>query len=102
MAAIDKNMELTVERILEEIPSTRKSDDELVYQYMLESEFAWYLSKPYGWILKHGKSHKLPMRSSISRARRKVQERRPELKDKDTAGYRAELEEEYREWARNN
>lgn len=99
---IDNRMETIVEQILIENPETRKSDDALLFEYIVRTDGAERLYKSYGWVLKHGNAEGYPKRSSVSRARRKVQERRPELKDKETAGYRAELEEEYRDWARNN
>lgn len=43
---------------------------------------------------------KLPSWESMSRARRKMQEKYPELRDTETAGFRYAEEEKYREFAR--
>lgn len=43
---------------------------------------------------------KLPSWESMSRARRKMQEKYPELRDTETAGFRYSEEEKYREFAR--
>ena len=42
----------------------------------------------------------IPSLESITRARRKLQERNPELKDEEVAKVREEEEEEYREYSR--
>jgi hypothetical protein len=43
---------------------------------------------------------KIPNWESIGRARRKVQQKHPELKDKETAHYRELEEEKYKEFTR--
>lgn len=84
-----------VEKILEEYPITR-TDDQLLYVAYWRGkapdisfiEF-WKNPKKYG-----GRAYK-----SVERCRRKIQERRPELKDSKVAEYRDELTIEYEQYA---
>lgn len=102
MVVIDKRMETVVEHILEEVPETRGSDDALLYEYIVRIGDGECLNATYGWMLKHGSDAGYPKRSSVSRARRKIQERRPELKDAKVAARRAEREQDFRDYARNS
>jgi len=83
------SMQSKVKDILEMYPSTRSNDHEL-YILFFENEFNSPFTKES--FLKFMQSFE-----SVSRARRKVQENFPELKDEDTAKIRSEMEEIYRE-----
>lgn len=88
-----------VEHILEECEETRK-DDWTLYGAYLDQYTDVDKEITIGQIILEHKLMELPSFASITRARRKVQERRPELKDCETAVKREEAEGEYREFAK--
>ena len=89
--------EKEVEKILEELPITRKDDNLLYIEYWrrkaTDVSFIDFFAKPrkYG-----GKAYK-----SVERCRRKIQEKRPELKDAETAAARLEETMKYENYAIN-
>lgn len=93
----------TIEKVvleaLEEYPSTRK-DDYLLMYFVCSKLCKQIFSHPFGYVLLEHKELKLPNWKSIERARRKIQAKRPDLKDSETAKIRAEEEEVYIEYAR--
>lgn len=88
-----------VEHILEESEETRK-DDWTLYGAYLDQYTDVDKEITIGQIILEHKLMELPSFASITRARRKVQERRPELKDSETAVKREDAEGEYREFAK--
>lgn len=101
------NITELVKGILEEKPETR-NDDNLLW---LEAVRAAVQDKKYGnkmteltfaYVLKNIYTSGLPSFASVSRARRKLQEKYPELRGTErTKRRRAENEKKYREYARN-
>lgn len=92
-----KQVEKTVKAILTEHPQTRNDDHYLYYQYacyngrtdagLFAATFVFY--KLYG----------LPSFESVGRARRRVQQKCPELRgDKGTQTARENLEKEYHDY----
>lgn len=91
-----------VENILENYPSTRNSDDEL-YSMVIKFINPNAATMPFVTVLNNRKSLGLPNMESVSRARRKICESRPDLRGTETVEQgRAELEKEFREWAVND
>ena len=91
-----QNAERVVEDILEHEPETRKSDNTLFIRYyeLLNPpvDFKTYFSNPEKY---KGFSYK-----TLERARRKIQARRPELKNSKVAEYRFDQEQVYFEYGR--
>lgn len=88
-------LEDEVTQILEDNPITRADDHMLYVAYWNKKapcisflDF-WKKPKKYG-----GSSF-----SAVERCRRKIQERRPELKERECAEHREELEMDYRQYA---
>lgn len=97
-----------VKAILEQIPNTR-DDDYLLWLYVLEIEAAqdhrasFASSLSLASFLEQAKCCKYTHFETVSRIRRKLQAKYPELKaTKNTQAARAELEQEYREYARSD
>lgn len=87
-----KELEPKVERILEKNPKTR-GDNFILYVEVLED----YVDTGFSFrsiCLAH-KQLGIPSLESITRARRKIQERRPELRDEEAAEIRKSEEAEY-------
>ncbi len=92
-----KQVEKTVKAILTERPQTRDDDHFLYYQY------AWYNGRTdvrsFAAIFVFYKLYGLPSFESVSRARRRVQQKCPELRgDKGTQTARETLEKEYHDY----
>ena len=88
--------EKIVEDILEIEPATRKSDNKLYTRYYellnLPTDFKTFFNNP--------KQFKAYDFKTIERARRKIQARRPELKDSTVAEYRFDQQQVYFEYGR--
>lgn len=91
-----QNAENVVEEILEKEPITRTSDNILFVRYYQllnpRVDFMTYFENPEKY---KGFSYK-----TIERARRKIQARRPELKNSKVAEYRFDQEQVYLEYGR--
>jgi hypothetical protein len=91
-----QNAEKVVEDILEKEPITRTSDNILFIRYYQllnpPTDFLTYFKSPEKF---KGFSYK-----TIERARRKIQARRPELKDRKIAELRYDQEQVYFEYGR--
>jgi len=88
-----------VEHILELFPSTRNSDDAL-YAEVITQINPDVANLPFITVLNNRKRYDLPNMESVSRARRKICETRPDLRGNDTVEMaRAELERDFRAWA---
>lgn len=92
-------IESIVENILTEKPTTR-SNDYLLYREMCSRLCPQAGDIPLTTALEHHKSLGLPSLETVSRCRRKIQERNPDLRDPATAKVRAAEEQEYRDYAR--
>lgn len=86
------------QKLLENDEETRK-DDLYLYEEILNSKVPG-LGDIARIIHDHMRAGKVPVWSTMDRARRKVQEKHPELKDEETAHYRKLEEEKYKEFAR--
>lgn len=102
------NVTNLVKTFLETMPETR-DDDYLLWLKVIEKvaeinnlpDFSKTMT--FGSFLATMKYTKLPPYHSVSRARRKMQEKYPELRGtEETQEARSELEEDYREYARQD
>ena len=89
-----KTTEMLVEELLENKPRTR-TDDFILYGAILKQCGLNLRETTMYDFLATAKQSKYPTFSAVARARRKVQERRPELKDKATAEARRDEQYEY-------
>jgi hypothetical protein len=90
-----RQLQGVVKNVLEEKPETRRSDTELIIEVFRRSGVD--TSESFISLARRGQ---LKQMESITRARRKVQEEHPELKDATTAALRAENEETFRAFAK--
>lgn len=89
-----KKMETIVKALLEEYPQTRGNDNALIAGvfWLIDPEL---MNRPFKEVLK---IKGLPSFESITRARRKVQEKNPILNDEKARKIRQKEEKEYREY----
>ena len=91
-----KNIEPKVKKILENYPATRDSDDLLMLKFC--EMMGCDVNRSYITMLLDPTT---PKRDTVTRCRRKLQERYKDLRGtRRMAIKRAELEEEYKEYAR--
>lgn len=88
--------EKEVEKILEEVPITRTSDNLLYVEYWRRHA----PTIPFFQFWEHPRRYKCAVYKTVERNRRKVQERRPELKEGLTGKLREIAEEAYYEYSR--
>lgn len=93
-----QTMEKVVLEILEKSPKARE-DDYVLMWLVCEKLSPEIITKPFADVMYHHKSWGLPNWESVTRARRKVQEKRPDLVSPAKAKKRREEEERYREYA---
>lgn len=92
-----KQVEKTVKAILTERPQTRDDDHYLYYQYACRDGRTCVGS--FAVLFVFYKHYGLPSFESVSRARRRVQQKCPELRgDKGTQTARENLEKEYHDY----
>lgn len=91
-----KKIEEMVHKELIENPITRTSDMALILSIFKKTGID--TQKPFAELALSGE---LGQMASIKRARRKVQEKHPELKEVETAAARAEVEQDFREFAKS-
>lgn len=94
-------MEKIVLKILEDFPDTRK-DDYILYYFVCRYNNTTVLTKTLGTALLNHNELKLPSWETVTRCRRKIQEKRPDLVAPDTARKRHKEEETYREYAKTS
>lgn len=99
------NIQARVHAILTHFPATR-SNDMLLYLKLAQSIDAEYhqkaLNRPFKDVLLNLEEYHLPSFGSVGRARRKLQEKYPELRaDNNVQQLRDQQEEKYREYARS-
>lgn len=94
--------EVLVEKILEEKPSTRFSDYNLFVEVVrrLNRKLLRLPAEDFFRAVKH-KENGVPKHETVTRCRRKIQAKRPELKEPHTAQKRAERETEFKDYARS-
>lgn len=90
----------TVREILLENPATR-DDDMLLYGAFLAKYMIVHPAENFYEVMSTAKQRKIPSYESITRARRKVQEKEPLLQGKRRKA-RMEEEAKYHEYYRNN
>lgn len=97
-----KTAEALVENILEEKPSTRFSDYNLFVEVVrrLNRDLLKLSIVDFYRAVKQ-KGNGIPQYETVTRCRRKIQAKRPELKEPHTAQKRAEREAEYKDYARS-
>lgn len=97
-----RNIKALVKTILEENDNTRSSDM-LLYFEVCRALNDKALEYPFGGVILKLDKFNLPPFESVRRSRQKVQEQHPELAANDVVQvFRAENEEEYREFARGH
>ncbi len=94
-----QTMEKVVLEILEESHLAR-ADDYFLMHCVCEKLCPGIIGEPFGKALILHKELEVPNWKSVERARRKVQEKRPDLVSPEKAEKRREEEEKYREYAR--
>lgn len=101
-----QTMENIVVQVLEECPVARE-DDYILYAMVCAREnqktvavYGDYLTKPFLDVMLGHKVYKMPNWGTVTRCRRKVQEKRPDLVSPEKAKKRHKEEKTYREYAR--
>ncbi|MBQ3285428.1 MAG: hypothetical protein IJH40_07285 [Ruminococcus sp.] len=92
-------IESLVADILNDLPATR-SDDYILYREVCNRICPQAGALSLSTALERHKSLGMPSWETVSRCRRKIQERNPDLRDPATAKVRAEEEQQYKEYAR--
>lgn len=95
-----QSVEKVVLQVLEEVPLAREDDYVLMYYVCLRLNKIDLLDTTFFDALLHHKQYDMPNWESVTRARRKVQEKRPDLVSPQKAKKRHEEEKVYREYAR--
>lgn len=83
----------TVEEVLEKYPDTRTNDNNLILR-VLTTQKGEYVNKSLAYVLIHTDISF----ESITRARRKIQRKRPELKDERISDFRKEQKQVYKDF----
>ncbi len=98
------NITKLVKSILEKYPETR-DDDYILWLKVLsntQSDIPDYTKMPLSEFLINAKYMRFPHYESVSRSRRKIQEKYPELRaTEETRTARANFEKRYRKYARS-
>ena len=94
-----KRLKAQVHTILIEYPKTRKDDFLLVKEVM--KNYADTETLSFDFIMANHKCYELPSFAGITRARRKIQEEDPSLKDEQMSEIRKEIEDEFVKFARD-
>lgn len=96
-----KNLENIVLEVLKTQPLTRSDDFHLVLRVYQQLNEKAVTKELFCEIMLYHNEYGLPSFESITRARRKVFEKYPELKPKKITELRAEKEKEFKEYAKN-
>lgn len=89
-----------VYQVLEKYPDTRSDDFILIIRVYMAIKENSVVRNSFLDIMFNHKEYELPSFHTISRARRKIFEKHPELKPKQITKKRKEAEEEYVEYSR--
>ena len=91
---------MIVKNVLENVPSSRNSDNLLFIEVVKEINVS-LIYKPLAEVLENLNDYNLPSIETVGRCRRKIQAEHPELRAKKSVqDCRAEREEEFRELAK--
>ena len=93
-----KSTEKIVLQVLEESPAAR-GDDYILMWLVCQKTKPELCEKPFADVLYHHNSLGLPNWETVTRCRRKIQEKRPDLVAPETARKRRKEEEDYRAYA---
>lgn len=93
-----QTIENTVLSILEENPKAR-SDDYILMVCVCEKVCPELMNYPFWLVMENHYENNLPNWESVTRCRRKIQEKRPDLVAPKTAKNRHKKEKKYREYA---
>lgn len=93
-----QSMEKIVSEVLEGNLQARK-DDYVLMLCVCEKICPEILNYPFWVVMKNHYTNKLPNWETVSRCRRKIQEKRPDLVSSETAKNRRKEEEQYREYS---
>lgn len=97
-----QNTKALVKSILEEVPESRNNDMRLYFEVCRKVN-GNILDYPFGRVILRLDRFNLPPFESVRRSRQKVQSEHPELAANDVVQvFRAENEEQYREFARGH
>lgn len=94
-----KQLEPLIERVLEEEPLARQ-DNFALYLGVLSHQID--IGTPIGFVFRYHKVLGIPSLESITRIRRKIQERRPDLKDAETQEMRENAVKDFYDYAKNS
>lgn len=92
-------LEPIVKRVLEQYPETRDDDFLLVYAVYREIDFRSITRELFCEIMMNHKKYRFPTFESVTRCRRKVQNKYPELASEKTKAKRLEETREYIDYA---
>ena len=95
-----KKTEEIVKDVLNRFPETREDDFVLIYAVYREINYNVATVDRFSEIMLNHAKYKFPSFRSITRSRRKIFEKHPELNPKWVAKMRKELEEDYKEYSR--
>ena len=95
-----KNLEKVVQEILEKDILTRKDDCYLILE-VVRKLYPFEVGKTFADVMFNAKRKGISF-ESITRARRKVQRKYPELKDEETSEIRNNEQKEYQEFAKED
>ena len=88
-----------VENAILEYPETRADDFKLVFR-VYEQIVEWIMFETFWEVIEHHMEYGLPSFESITRARRKIFKKFPELRDEKATKIRLKEQEEYLEYSR--
>ena len=95
-----KNISDVVQHVLRTVPESR-SNNNLLYCLVCETMNHEALGMPFGMVFLELEKFHLPNPETVTRCRRKLQSKYPELSANDkVASYRAEQEQKYRNYAK--
>ena len=95
-----KKVEDVVYRVLEDYPEARNSDN-ILYSYVISKYNPEALKQTLGEYLRYFKDFNIPRFESVSRCRRKLQEKNPELRGaEDVKKWRKENETRFFNYAK--
>lgn len=97
---IFKKTEEIVKDVLIKFPETRSDDFLLIFAVYREINFNLAIMDRFSEVMINHSRYKLPSFHTITRARRKIFEKYPELRPEKVTRKRKELEEDYKEYAR--
>ena len=95
-----KTTESIVLEVLEKVPAARKDDYVLIYNVLMKMNKLDLLETPFYKVLLNHNDLGMPSWETITRCRRKVQEKRIDLIDEQKARYRNKEQEDYIGYAR--